>query len=97
MKQLLCCSYTGSFNVFYNLRPNCIFSLSVIYEEMEWELFVCMYSFMYVCRPMYASIYVYLSMYCACVYACMHQFMYIFLCIVRACMCVFMHVSYIRT
>src|SRR6218665_263631 len=42
MKQLLCCSHTGSFNSFLQLPINIIFSLSVVYGIMgEACLYVC--------------------------------------------------------
>jgi len=72
MKQLLCSSYTGSFNGFLQLPINSIFPLSVVFGIMGLGLFVCMYVFKHVC--MYASMYVYLCicMYHACMYLCMY-------------------------
>jgi len=76
MKQLLCCSYTGSFNGFLQLPINSIFPLSVVYEIMGWGLFVCMYSCMYVCmhQCMYISVYACIMHACVCsVYVCMYH------------------------
>jgi len=67
MKQLLCCSDTGSFNVClqWPIRPNSIFSLSVVYGIMGWGyLYVCIHACMYVCINICISLYMYMYLLC---------------------------------
>jgi len=85
MKELLCCSYTGSFNCFLQLPINSILPLSVVYGIMVGCVCMYMYVSMHVC--MHASMYAYL---CKCVYyACMYLCMYACTCIIHTYM---MHV-----
>jgi len=74
MKQLLCCSYTGSFNVFLQLPSNSIFPLSVVYGIMGWGcLYVCIHACMYLCINVCISLNMYVLCMQVSVYVCMYH------------------------
>ena len=82
MKQLLCCSDsdTGSFNGFFYNYVLCLIAFShcpFFYGIMGWGfLYVCVHAYMYVCKNVCISLYMYvLCMHFACIihtYVCMY-------------------------